>query len=179
MSAFYVLSVPPEPTAQDSLPVVLGLGPVTLPGYLDRSQIVIRMSENQVALAEWDRWAEPLDENILRVLEQNLVRLLPGSSYTAFPWYDAAGPDYGVAIEIGRFEADTLGHVVLDATWVVSRGDELIQVGSSLIEETSSGPARVETVAAQSRALARMSGEIAAAVRRAHARSRPASTPDS
>jgi uncharacterized lipoprotein YmbA len=74
MSAFYVLSVPPEPTAQDSLPVVLGLGPVTLPGYLDRSQIVIRMSENQVApmrpgpttgspsrsaasrRTRWDRW---------------------------------------------------------------------------------------------------------------------------
>ena len=43
---------------------VIGVGPITLPKYLDRPQIVSRASRNQLALGEFDRWAEPLQENV-------------------------------------------------------------------------------------------------------------------
>src|SRR5262245_47155811 len=52
--------------------LVLGIGPIKFPGYLDRQQFVTRVSQNRFAVAENDRWAEPLEENFSRVLSQNL-----------------------------------------------------------------------------------------------------------
>src|SRR3954471_156925 len=49
----------------------LGIGPIKIPGYLDREQLVTRISQNRFAIAENDRWAEPLEENFARVLSEN------------------------------------------------------------------------------------------------------------
>jgi uncharacterized protein len=80
-SRFYVLNTLPASetvpaTAAERGPVI-GVGPITLPKYLDRPQIVTRASRNQLALGEFDRWAEPLQDNVLRVLAQNLMLLIP------------------------------------------------------------------------------------------------------
>ena len=56
---------------------VIGVGPITVPKYLDRPQIVTRSGRNQLALGEFDRWAEPLQDNVLRVLAENLAFLIP------------------------------------------------------------------------------------------------------
>ena len=71
-SAFYLLNATVAPVQAPALPVVLGVGPVTLPGYLDRPQLVVRVSENEIALAESDRWAERLDDNVVRILQADL-----------------------------------------------------------------------------------------------------------
>ena len=39
--------------------ISLGVGPVTLPGYLVRQEIVVRVARNQLILSEHDRWAVP------------------------------------------------------------------------------------------------------------------------
>lgn len=173
-SAFFLLSSTPTPAGGPSVPVVLGLGPVTLPGYLDRAQIVVRVSENEVALTETDRWAEPLRDNVARTLQVNLSTLLPNSSYVEHPWYESDAPEYGISVAIRRFEADAAGEVILETTWRITSGGSEIDGGETLIEESAGGPDRTATVAAQSRALAELSREIAAAVRRAvgHASSR-------
>jgi hypothetical protein len=169
-SAFFVLSSP-VPAAEDApVAVSIGLGPVMLPGYLDRPQIVTRISDNEIALAEADRWAEPLADNLVRTLEENLAKLLPGSSYVGYPWYAADAPAYAVALEVRRFEADTSGAVLLDATWRLSRGDALVDGRATRTEDQATGSDRAAAVAAHSRALAELSREIAAAVRRAAGR---------
>ncbi|MDH5588735.1 MAG: PqiC family protein [Gemmatimonadota bacterium] len=168
LSAFFLLSSPPGLEAGAPVPVVLGLGPVTLPGYLDRPQIVVRVSEHEVSLAESDRWAEPLRENVPRTLRENLARLLPSSSYVAYPWHRSEAPDYGITVEVGRFEADVAGAVVLDAAWwIVDAGDGgVVERRTTVVHESAAGPDRAAVVDAQSRALAALSREIAAAVRR-------------
>jgi uncharacterized lipoprotein YmbA len=169
-SAFFLLSSPPAEAAGAAVPVSIGLGPVTLPGYLDRPQIVVRLSDDEIALAEADRWAEPLADNLVRTVEENLAKLLPGSSYVSHPWYAADAPEYAVQLDVRRFEADASGVVVLDATWQLSRGDAPVDRRAARLEEQAAGPGRAAAVAAHSRALAALSREIAAALRRAAGR---------
>jgi uncharacterized lipoprotein YmbA len=170
-SAFFLLSpAPPPPAALAPVAVAVGIGPIELPGYLDRAQIVVRLSDNQVALSDADRWAEPLAANLQRTLEENLAALLPSASFVAYPWYPSEAPDHAVSIRFRRFEADTVGAVVLDATWELTTSGARTDGRSTRIEESAAAPDRAAAVGAQSRALARLSEEIATAVRRAAGR---------
>jgi uncharacterized lipoprotein YmbA len=167
-SAFFLLSPTPSGiSAITPIDVSVGLGPIELPAYLDRSQIVVRLSDNQVALSDADRWAEPLAANLHRTLEENLANLLPGASFVDYPWYPVEAPDHAVAITFRRFEADTGGTVVLEATWEVTSSGTSSEARATRIEEAATAPDREAAVAAQSRALTRLAEEIAAAVRRA------------
>lgn len=164
-SAYFLLSPEPAPAQGVSVPAVLGLGPVTLPAYLDRPQIVVRLNENEIALAEADRWAEPLGEHFTRTLELNLSRQLPGSSYVDYPWYESQAPEFAVALDVQHFEADATGTVLLEATWRLSRAGTAMDGRATRIEASAGGLGQGAAVAAQSRALAALSAEIAAAVR--------------
>ncbi len=161
-------------TSAAPLAATLGLGPLTLPGYLDRSELVTRLSENQLAVSEIERWAEPFPDNVLRAVSDNLVRLLRPDDYVTYPWYESSQVDYGIAVDVGRFEADSTGAVTLAADWRITSGNPGVTLyrGASLIQENASGATTDESVAAQSRALARLCDEIAVAVRRLHAASR-------
>jgi hypothetical protein len=164
-SAFFLLSATAVPGGGAPVPGVVGLGPITMPGYLDRPQIVVRLGENEVALAETDRWAEPLRDNLARTLEENLSSLLPEATIVHHPWYEA--PDVAVGLDLRRFEAVATGAVVLDATWWITRDGDLVERRATTIEEAAAADGRAASVAAQSRALAELSREVAAGVRRA------------
>jgi uncharacterized lipoprotein YmbA len=164
-SAFFLLSPVPPPAAEAPASVFVGVGPITIPAYLDRLQMVTRLSDNELAVSEIDRWAEPLEESIARTLEENLAALLPESSFVRFPWYASEAPDYAVSVELRRFEGDATGTVVLEARWSLSRGDAQIDERTARFEEAGGGPNRADQVAAQSRALAQLSAEIARALR--------------
>jgi uncharacterized protein len=167
VSSFFQLSPVAEPSGAAALPVLLGIGPVSVPGYLDRPQIVTRMSANELALAESDRWAEPLVDDIARTLRFNLAAHLPSSTYVQYPWYESESPEFAIAVEVLRFEADSAGVVLLRATWTVSSTDVVLERRTTEISEASNGVDRGAAVSAQSRALEVMSSEIAEAVRRA------------
>ena len=169
LSTFFLLTSTAAPgTIGTPLAGTLGLGPVTLPGYLDRSELVTRLSENQLAVSEIERWAEPLRDNVLRALSENLVRMLRPDDYVSYPWYESARVDYGVSVEFTRFEADSTGSVTLDADWRITSGHPQVTLyrGESLIQESTSAATTDRSVAALSRALARLCDEIAREVRR-------------
>ena len=80
-SNFYVLSALPESETAvkgvgNESALSIGIGPITLPIYLDRSQIVTRISRNELKMDEFHRWAEPLKENFFRVLAVEKYRRL-------------------------------------------------------------------------------------------------------
>ena len=74
--------------------ISLGIGPVKLPGYLDREQLVTRVSQNRFQVSENDRWAEPLTENFIRVLMENLTALAPAARLVTYPWRAGERPQY-------------------------------------------------------------------------------------
>jgi uncharacterized lipoprotein YmbA len=107
-SRFYILdtlsaseTIPGTAPAQGP---VIGVGPITVPKYLDRPQIITRSGRNQLALGEFDRWAEPLQDNVLRVLAENLAFLIPTDQVLLHAWPQSAILDYQVTVEVLQFD---------------------------------------------------------------------------
>lgn len=92
-----------------------GVGPVSFPEYLDRSQIVSRTSANRLELAEIDIWAEPLGESFARTLTENLSGLLATERCVLHPWKGGAPADYRITVEVIRFEGPPGGEVTVIA----------------------------------------------------------------
>ncbi|GJL68400.1 MAG: hypothetical protein NPIRA06_10350 [Nitrospirales bacterium] len=101
-----------------------GLGPVTLPKYLDRPQIVTKTSAHEVELAEFHKWAEPLSENVSHVLAENLSALLSSDRILQYPWRSSIPPDYQIAMDVLQFDGTMGGEAVLVARWSLLGGDE-------------------------------------------------------
>ena len=119
-SRFYVMNPTYKDTPTNAVPAAqgilqMGVGPVELPHYLNRPQIITRISENEVEVADFDKWAEPLDENICRVLVENLGAMLEPGSYAVAQWKVATNTDYRIAVKIIRFEGSLTGSAYLEA----------------------------------------------------------------
>ena len=102
-SRFYTLSATATPSAASSK-LSVAVGPVSVPAAVDRPQIVVSTSANQVTLDDFNRWASPLQDNLARVVAENLVALLGTPRVTLFPQALNANVDYRVQIEIRNFE---------------------------------------------------------------------------
>lgn len=151
---------------------VVGLGPVRLADYLDQSQIVTRTGENQLARADSDRWGGPLRNNISNVLADNIGALLPTQQVHLFPWRQAVPIDYQVTVDVVRLDGRLGDGATLDSRWSLFQGPErkLVKTNRSTISEPVTGGAYADLVAAQSRALGRLSQEIVQAIRGAGTR---------
>jgi uncharacterized lipoprotein YmbA len=160
---YYVLSAAPAGSdgaaARD---IAIGVGPVELPEYLDRHQIVTRTSQNELSMADYDRWAESLEDNTIRVLAENLAALLPSRRVSIYPWKRATPIDYQVAVQVTRFDRLENGESVLAARWRVldGGGKELLNQASTH-QETPAGPDYAATVAAMNQTLEAFSREVA------------------
>lgn len=112
-----------EPASGEAGKMVLGIGPVQLPEYLDRSQLVTRLSANRLQLADNHRWAEPLNKNIARVMGENLGALLGTSHIVFHPWPSSRVTDYQLLVEVLHFENESDGAARLVALWSVKGKD--------------------------------------------------------
>src|SRR5215831_6298050 len=72
---FYTLSPTSTPAATSS-ELSVAVGPVAVPASVDRPQIVVSLGPNSVWLDEFNRWAAPLQDDIARVVAENLVAML-------------------------------------------------------------------------------------------------------
>jgi uncharacterized lipoprotein YmbA len=145
---------------------VLALGPVNLPAYLDRPQIVTRTPGAEVKLSEFDRWAEPLGDNLAAVLADNLSGLIPTERLHSYP--GRLPPDLGVrlAVDVLRFDGSPGGEVVLDARWrLLDPDDAPLKTERSRLTQPVSGTEYEQLVDAMSRALGALSREIAQEIR--------------
>jgi hypothetical protein len=168
---FFVLSPAatlPAPAPDGARVLRLGVGPVDLPEYLDRPQIVTRTANSELRLADDRRWAEPLRDNFTRVLSDNLSTALGTTEVHTFPWWPSQPIDYQIIVKVLRFEGDTSGNVTLVARWTIRGGPErkILFWQQSVVSVPISSPNNYDSlVAASSAALAQLSGEIAAAIK--------------
>lgn len=150
--------------------IAVGVGPVRIPEYLDRLQIVTRSTMSSLQLAEFERWAEPLDKSIPRILAENLSALLGSDQVAIHPWPSALQVDYQVIVEVNRLDG-TLGQAaLLDARWTLlaDKGKRIVVRKNSTISEPMGGSSYEGLVMAQSRALAQLAKEIATALIETH-----------
>jgi uncharacterized protein len=166
-SHLYTLTRTPATTdAQAPCNVSVVVGPVSIPAAVDLPQIVVSTGPNQVSLDEFDRWASPLQGNISRVIAENLVAMLGTSRVTLFQQALQGESDYQVAIEVQGFDSALGEAATLNAIWSVRRiKDGKTQTGRTIDREPTAQKGYDALVAAHSRALARMSQEIADVIR--------------
>jgi uncharacterized lipoprotein YmbA len=165
---FYMLSASPMPApAPGGLSYRVEVGPVTVPAAVDRPQIVLRTDANRVALQEQSRWAEPLKESIPRVVASNLAALLGDVQVAADAQDAAVDADCQVKIDIQRFDSVLGEAATLEVLWRVSLASGGTATnGRFLIREPARGQGYDALVAAHSRALAALSQDIAADIRK-------------
>ncbi|MEY3289596.1 MAG: hypothetical protein RLZZ419_1838 [Pseudomonadota bacterium] len=102
-----VVSVPSMVAATQGL--VVGLGPIRIPEYLNRPQMIMAITDNQYQLSEDHRWAERLDQNISLALFKVLPRQLGTDRIVRYPWPQRQVVDYQVGIDILEFNVDARG----------------------------------------------------------------------
>ena len=146
--------------------ISVGLGPVSLPEYHDRPQIVTRTNENTVQLAEFDRWAGALSSSVSRILAENLTFLLNTDSVLQYPWPAAFDVTYQVLVDVYRFDGILGDKAVLDAQWSIvgKKGRKVLLLKKSTFVVPAGGPSFESLVSAQSRTLGDLSREIALAL---------------
>ena len=164
-SRFYTLSATAAPGSAPSK-VSVAVGPVSVPAAVDQPQIVVSTGANSVTFDEFNRWASPLQDNIARVVADNLVALLGTPRVTLFPQTLSADAEYRVQIEVRNFVSAPGTSASLDAVWTVRRTrDGKIETGRTSVREPLQDSGYDALAAAHSRALARLSQDIADTLR--------------
>lgn len=138
-SRFYLLPGPGDtigPDVDEASGLVVGLGPVTLPAYLDRPEIVLRRSPTEVDVRRWDRWAEPLEDALTRTLAGSLRSTAGVREVAPFPWRGRVPVDRRVEVDVVRFECEEGGDAVLEARWRV-RGADGASMGRGTFRDRS------------------------------------------
>jgi uncharacterized protein len=160
-----VIEVPPDGTANPGTLRVVGVGPVSLPAYLDRPQMVMRPAPDQIEISEFDQWGEPLRDGISRVVAVNLARLLPESLIVTFPWRSTDKIRYQLVLEVVRMDGPAGGNVALDVRWrIIDPSGREVAVRVLRLSEPA-GPGAGTTAVAMSRALGTLSRDIAQQLR--------------
>jgi uncharacterized lipoprotein YmbA len=165
---FYVLSPVAMSEKEQRLPespcVSIGIGPIEIPEYLSRSGIVTRVTSHEVMVGTLNRWAEPLKDNLPRVLAENLSSLLCVKNILMLPARGGSSVDYRMHVEVIRMDGKLGDTAVLDVFWTVHGGKDVVRSNRSNYRQATGGEGYEEFISAQSRNLASLSREIAEAI---------------
>ncbi|MBV8774825.1 MAG: membrane integrity-associated transporter subunit PqiC, partial [Deltaproteobacteria bacterium] len=142
---------------------IIGLGPVQLPEYLDRPELVIRTSPNGFELSETDRWAEPLADNFRHILANDLTNLLGTTNIVQYPWYPGTRLDYIVRVQVQRFEINTSKSAELVARWelTTSQVDQPVATHDVHLSHATASLTGDSAAAALSEDVGELAGQIA------------------
>ncbi len=171
---FYMLS-PMSPAEAGKFPasaesrVHIALETVVVPEYLNRNEIVVNLDNTIYQLAEFNQWAEPLSDNLTRVLGENLTNLLQNDSIHVFLASESSIPfDYRLEVDVLRLDGNLGNQATLVAQWALleAEEDDLIVMRRSKYQEQAVDNTYKGLVMAKSRTLERLSQDIAVAVKR-------------
>lgn len=145
----------------------LVVGPIVLPAYTERAQVLILKHAGEMHASATARWAEPLDQNFSRVLVDNLSRLLGSGRITTL---GGARTPTGlqVTVEVTEFVTTDAGEARLTAYWQVlgEGGHAVLAHAKSHYAEAFAGDDYRARAGALSAALAALSRDLAAAIQR-------------
>ncbi len=144
----------------------LGIGPLAFPEYLNRPQIVTRIGMNEIQMADFANWAEPLQRNFQRVLAENLSLLLGTDAVYTHPWRSTLKPLHRIEMEVTRFDADPRGDAVLSVRWELldARGRQVLPKTKAVYRQPVAGGDYPAIVAALSLTLADFSRDLTSAI---------------
>ena len=150
--------------------LIIVIGPVQVPDYLNRPQIVTRAGKNELKFSEFDRWAGSLEWNTTRVLVEDISSLLPADRISVVRWtpyMESQGEaSYRVEVLVSRFEGTLGDSVLLKAQWrVFADNRRLLLERESLVREQINDGSYEALVVSMSSALERLSQDITGGIR--------------
>jgi uncharacterized lipoprotein YmbA len=147
----------------------LGVGPIKVPEFLNRTGLVFSRDGNQLEVSSTERWAEPLEAGIMRVVAINLAAALNTQDIRTFPWDPKRAPDYGVSITLLEFDANN-NEASLAAEWKVflpASSESLTRRISSFSLPLPAGELRADQIApAYSELLSQLSAQISESIKK-------------
>lgn len=114
---FQLEPVAQQSAAKSSSTKLLAVGPLHLPDYLDRPQLVTRSESVEISINDFQRWAEPLESALPRVIAANLGALGNGLAALDHRHDSFLQFDYRLLGNIQQFDVDESGRVVLLVRW--------------------------------------------------------------
>jgi uncharacterized lipoprotein YmbA len=143
--------------------VLVLVGPVTLPTYIDRAELVFQSADNQFQVPSKVDWAGSLQENFTRVLATDLGRRLHSGNVLTFPGPPTLKSRYQVVVDIRQFHAISGGDAILDVAWRVQipQTGEIIHRQNGSFRERIAGDGYEPVVAAESRLVAQLADAVA------------------
>lgn len=157
----------PDMTPGQPVPdLVLGIGPVSIPASLKRSQIVTREADNRYRFSDLHRWAGLLEEDLARSLGENLAFLLGLETVVYHPWGSVHQPERRVVVDVLRLDGSRESEAVLSVRWTLTgaKGNDPLAGGKSIYRQNVEDGGYAGLVRAESLLLAKLSREIARAV---------------
>jgi uncharacterized lipoprotein YmbA len=143
----------------------LGLivGPIEFPRYLDRPEIVTRDGSHRLVLNDANRWGGSLRNDVLRVIADDLARLLGTARVVIYPTEPRYPATYRVLLDVRELEGVPGQQVALRARWTIAAvaGGRALAVEESRIEQPIASASYEALVAAQSAALGTLTHQIA------------------
>lgn len=163
-----VAQAPPAETRTGGQ-LIIGLGSISLPDYLDRPAIVTRIGPNRLDVNEAHRWAGDLKSEIMRVLAADLEALTGAQQVVTIPWSVGLEPDLRFDIDFQAFEGQRGGTVHLKAAWTLtpSRSGQPAVRRVTVVKEEAPGDDFEGLAAAMAKALGGLSSQMALAVAKA------------
>jgi uncharacterized lipoprotein YmbA len=167
---FYTLSSASGPASGPPLAsrpeLSLAVGPLEFPRYLDRPELVTRDGSHRLIVADAHRWGGSMRSDILRVVADDLGRLLGTARVAVYPADPSVAADYRVLLEVREFEGVPGEKVRLRALWTIAptaaRGTPTIQ--ESIVEQPIASKSYEDLVSAESVALGTVTRTIAEAL---------------
>ena len=163
-SKFYSLSSTSTLVGLAPANLAVLVGPISIPAGVDRPEFVVQDGANKVNIEEFNRWSAPLNDSIAKVVAGDLSALLGTPDVATAPLANFTAA-YRVTIDVQRFDSIRGQGAVLDAVWVVRKANGDTRTGRTVAHETVQGDSFDALAAAHSRALARMSSDIATVIR--------------
>ena len=173
---YYMLSADTVPDTNAVSSLVLGVGPVTIPEYLDRSELVFQSAPNRFEIPSQHRWAGSLREDVQRVFGTNLAHQLGTTDVHYHPWDRRLQCNVTVSLSIVRFHSVTGEDAILEANWQIDRKSDKSEKSDAVSTESTlqghllktaplDGDCYEAVLAAHSRLLADAAEDLAGKVR--------------
>lgn len=173
-SRFYTLN-PVRPAVVDGMDgsaqtvtpeASIGVLPVEIPDYLDRSEIVTRTKSNELHLADYDRWGGDLRSDIARVLAETLSAQYPERRVAIITGRRILPSEYRVAVNVTRFDAIPGENVWMQAHWsIIGENGRVLARRDSNFNVPVRGRDYPSIVAAMSNAVDRLGNQVAGALK--------------
>jgi len=174
VTQFYTLDSEAPALSKTTSMLTLSIGPIDLPEYLDRPQMVLRDGNNRLLFDEFHRWGGALDQEIERVLAGRLAAQLGTQRIYGYPSRIVAESDYRIALDIRAFDGSLDDSVQLDVAWslIDDRRAVVLEVQRSIYRERVAQADQAAYAAALGQLIERLGEDLAKAVQAASVDSR-------